>query len=66
MAGGVPLTDVYSGGYSLLNWAKLLEGMADGTLPLVNSVSYGNDEVQQTSVAYMYSPSKEFLQNTFF
>ena len=35
VAGGVPLTDVYSGGYSLLNWAKLLEGMADGTLPLV-------------------------------
>jgi tripeptidyl-peptidase-1 len=29
--------------------------------PLVHSVSYGNDEVQQTSVAYMESVNDQFL-----
>ena len=53
VGGDIPLTDVYSNSFSLLNWAKDLEAMADGTLPLVHSVSYGNDEKQQTSTAYM-------------
>lgn len=30
--------------------------------PLVNSVSYGNDEKQQTSVAYMYSCNAQFMK----
>ena len=46
--------------YSLLNWAKQVEAMEDGVIPLVHSVSYGNDEAQQTSVAYMESVNAEF------
>jgi len=60
VAGEVPLTDVYSQRYSLLEWAKTLEDMEDGVIPLVNSVSYGNDEIQQTSTQYMYSCNTEF------
>merc|ERR1711871_1496003 len=30
--------------------------------PLVNSVSYGNDEKQQTSTAYMYSCNVQFMK----
>jgi len=58
VAGAVPLTDVYSNGYSLLNWAKSLEDMSNP--PLVNSVSYGNDEVQQSSRQYMEECNVEF------
>jgi len=59
-SGAIPLTNVYSQTYSLLAWAKKLEDMKDGMIPLVNSVSYGNDEVQQTSDQYMYSCNAEF------
>jgi len=58
--GNIPLTDIFSISYSLLSWAKNLEDMKDGELPLVNSVSYGNDEVQQTSTQYMISVNTEF------
>jgi len=60
VTGEIPLTDVFSLTYSLLNWAKTLEDMKDGVIPLVNSVSYGNDEVQQTSTQYMISCNTEF------
>jgi tripeptidyl-peptidase-1 len=60
VTGSIPLTDVFSVTYSLLSWAKTLEDMKDGVIPLVNSVSYGNDEVQQTSTQYMYSCNTEF------
>merc|ERR1712039_133856 len=46
--------------YSLLNWAKQLADMTD--VPLVHSVSYGNDEVQQTSAAYMDSVNAQFMK----
>jgi len=59
-AGNIPLTDVFSITYSLLNWAKELEDMKDNEIPLVNSVSYGNDEVQQTSTQYMITCNTEF------
>jgi len=59
-AGEIPLTDVFSVSYSLLEWAKTLEDMKDGVIPLVNSVSYGNDEIQQSSTQYMYSCNTEF------
>lgn len=58
VAGSVPLTDIYSSGYSLLNWAMQLGSMDDP--PLINSVSYGNDERQQTSVAFMNSVNVQF------
>ena len=47
VAPGVPLTVVYvKGSYSLLKWAEQITSMEDS--PLVHSVSYGNDEKQQT------------------
>jgi len=60
VAGAIPLTNVFSRTYSLLAWAKKLEDMKDGVIPLVNSVSYGNDEVQQSSTQYMISCNTEF------
>jgi len=47
MGGGVPLTVVYNGQYSIEDWALQLNNMTDGELPLVHSLSYGDDEVQQ-------------------
>ena len=47
----IPLTVIYSSEYSLLDWMTQVSKMSNP--PLVNSVSYGNDEKQQTSVAYM-------------
>merc|ERR1740138_1227220 len=58
IGGAIPLTNVYSAQYSLLNWAKALASMDDP--PLVMSVSYGNDEKQQTGVAYMDSCNDQF------
>ncbi len=57
---GVPLTVIYSTTYSLLNWANNLMDLDDP--PLINSVSYGNDERQQTSVAYMESVNTAFMK----
>merc|ERR1719461_2798869 len=51
VASGIPLTVISLRKYSLLNWAKELEDMRDDTLPQIHSVSYGNDEKQQSSVA---------------
>ena len=68
VADGVPLTVVYSNGYSLLNWVKQISSMADA--PLVHSVSYGNDEKQQLSKATMQTTNTQpvrllVMQNTF-
>ena len=50
----MPLTVIYVGAkYSLLNWANVITGLDDP--PLVHSVSYGNDERQQSGAAYMQS-----------
>ena len=54
----IPLTFWYSSSYSLLDWVDNLIGQTNP--PLVNSVSYGNDEVQQTSAAYMESCNTQF------
>merc|ERR1712070_257907 len=45
-------------GYSLANWAQALETMDNP--PPVMSVSYGNDEIQQTSGAFMDSCNVQF------
>jgi tripeptidyl-peptidase-1 len=57
---GIDLTVIYSTSYSLLNWANNLMDLDDP--PLVNSVSYGNDEAQQTGVAYMESVNTAFMK----
>merc|ERR1712110_1129349 len=60
VVGDMPLTSVSNLQYSLLNWAKQLDNLED--LPPVNSVSYGNDEVQQTSTAFMDSCNAQFMK----
>jgi len=61
IGGAIPLTDVYASGYSLVKWAKTVEAMPDGHLPLVHSISYGNDEAQSpNSVAYMAAANADF------
>jgi tripeptidyl-peptidase-1 len=53
-----PVNDYYSNTYSLLDWINAV--LADSAAPLVHSVSYGNDEAQQTSVSYMNSCNSQF------
>jgi tripeptidyl-peptidase-1 len=52
-----PVNDYWLSTYSLLNWINAL--LADSSATLVNSVSYGNDEAQN-SVAYMNSCNTQF------
>eukprot|EP01048_Picozoa_sp_COSAG05_P019911 COSAG05_NODE_3246_length_2211_cov_2.136837_2_plen_435_part_00 len=59
VAGSIPLTNVYSPTYSILDWASKLDSLPEGELPLVQSVSYGNDEAQQTSSSYMLAVNVE-------
>merc|ERR1712194_745890 len=54
------LTVIYNAQYSLLNWANTLNSMTDA--PLVVSVSYGNDEVQQSSAQYMLTCNTAFMK----
>lgn len=56
----IPLTVVYSSTYSLFDWVNTVMEM--DSPPLVNSVSYGNDEIQQTSAEYMESTNEAFMQ----
>jgi tripeptidyl-peptidase-1 len=60
VAEGVPLTVVYDASYSLLSWVNQITALSDP--PLINSVSYGNDEAQQTSTAYMQSCNTAFMK----
>jgi tripeptidyl-peptidase-1 len=60
VVGDMPLTSVSNLQYSLLNWAKQLDNLDD--LPPIHSVSYGNDEVQQTSTAFMDSCNAQFMK----
>ena len=57
----LPLTTVYATEYSLQAWADQVASMDNATRPLVQSVSYGNDEVQQTSAAYMEAVNQQFM-----
>ena len=59
VANPIPLTVLYLSTYSLLDWVNQVISMANP--PLVNSVSYGNDELQQTSTQYMESCNTQFM-----
>lgn len=59
VANPIPLTVVFSISFSLLDWVDTVVGLDNP--PLVHSVSYGNDEVQQTSVEYMNSVNEQFM-----
>jgi len=54
----IPLTVVYNSQYSLLNWCNQITALDNS--PLVHSVSYGNDEAQQTSTEYMFTANTAF------
>jgi len=56
----IPLTVVYNAQYSLLDWASQITNLEKS--PLVHSVSYGNDEVQQSSTQYMYTCNTAFMK----
>jgi len=60
VAPNVPLTVVYSEQYSLLDWVNQISSMKDA--PLVHSVSYGNDEIQQSSTSYMLTCNTAFMK----
>lgn len=56
----IPLTVVYNAQYSLLSWANQITNLENS--PLVHSVSYGNDEVQQSSEQYMNTANTAFMK----
>lgn len=60
IAGAIPLQVFYASDYSLLSFASLLSE-ADSP-PLVVSVSYGNDEVQQTGSDFMEAVNTAFMK----
>jgi tripeptidyl-peptidase-1 len=60
VAAPIPLTVINSVSYSLFDWAESLNN--DDDAALVQSVSYGNDECQQTSDEYMYECNTQFMQ----
>jgi tripeptidyl-peptidase-1 len=60
VAPGIPLTVIYDASFSLLAWANQLVSL--DAPPLVASVSYGNDEAQQVSVAYMRAANLAFMK----
>jgi tripeptidyl-peptidase-1 len=57
---GIPLTVIYSAQFSLLNWMTQVSKMTNP--PQIHSVSYGNDEKQQTSTAYMFQCNVQFMK----
>jgi tripeptidyl-peptidase-1 len=60
VAPAVPLTVVYNSKYSLLDWTTQITNLDNS--PLIHSVSYGNDERQQSSDAYMFSANTAFMK----
>merc|ERR1712050_629176 len=56
----IPLTVIYNSQYSLLGWANQINSLTSP--PLVHSVSYGNDEAQQTSTEYMLTCNTAFMK----
>jgi tripeptidyl-peptidase-1 len=61
IAPGIPLTNVYNAQYNLEDWAKQLAALSDTEIPWIMSVSYGNDEKQQKSTAYMQACNTQFM-----
>ena len=60
VAAPIPLTIVYSKTFSLLDWVNTIMDMSP--IVYVHSVSYGNDEVQQTSSEYMETCNVQFMK----
>merc|ERR1711937_154743 len=60
VAPDVLLSVVYNSKYSLLDWCTQITNLDNS--PLIHSVSYGNDERQQSSDAYMFSANTAFMK----
>jgi len=60
IAGDIPLQVYYSTSYALLNFANQLQD--EDEPPKIVSVSYGNDEAQQTGAAFMESVNTAFMK----
>jgi len=60
VAPDVPLTVIYDAKFSLLNWCTQITNLENS--PLIHSVSYGNDENQQSSDAFMFSANTAFMK----
>jgi len=61
LAGNIELTDVFSRAeFSIQSWAMQLAQMSDADLPLVHSVSFGENEEELPSLAYMEACNVEF------
>lgn len=58
LGGGIPLTNIYAKDYGILDWAKAVAVMEKP--PLVHSISYGLDEIQQPSQGYMEACNTQF------
>merc|ERR1719353_967382 len=58
IAPSIPLTVYYASTYSLQSWVTKITG--DANTPKVHSVSYGNDEKQQSSRSYMLTCNTAF------
>lgn len=56
----IPLTVIYGNQFSLLNWVNQITSLQDS--PLVHSVSYGNDEKQQSSAQYIFTCNTAFMK----
>lgn len=61
VAAPIPLQVINSVSYSLFDWSQNLNNSPNPAW--VQSVSYGNDEVQQTSTEYMYECNTQFMMN---
>lgn len=62
IGGAIPLTDVYSAQFSLFDLTTTLLNLPKEQIPLIMSVSYGNDESQQKSLAYMMQCNQQFMK----
>jgi tripeptidyl-peptidase-1 len=60
VAPDVPLSVIYNSKFSLLDWCTQITNLENS--PLIHSVSYGNDERQQSSDAYMFSANTAFMK----
>lgn len=61
LASDVKLTDIFQGGhFSIQEWAMELAKMSENELPLVHSISFGEDETELESVGYMNACNIEF------
>lgn len=58
VGGAIPLTDIFNSQFSIHKWMLQVANLTEP--PLIHSVSYGNDEKQQTSREYMESCNVQF------